>query len=349
MGAADRAFSKRVAEKGWIGLSWPVEYGGQALGDIERAIYTEEMIGHPAPMAYHFISERQMGPTIIRHGNAEQKELVRKIMDAELAICIGMSEPGAGSDLASVTTSARIDGDDFIINGQKIWTSHAHQSDWIMLVTRTNQDVPKHKGISLIFVDLTSPGVTIRPLIDMGDVHGFNEIFFDDVRVPRKNLIGEQDAGWYILAENLDYERGGIERICFARWLLDDMLAHMKTADREPQARYQRLRTEIADRVIEYEVGRLLCYRVAWLFGSGRVPNHEASISKMFGSEWAQRCSQTAMRLLQAYGIGGKPEERELARKIQAAYLHCAAHSILGGTSEIQRNVIATRGLGLPR
>ncbi|MCC7364442.1 MAG: acyl-CoA dehydrogenase family protein [Dehalococcoidia bacterium] len=349
LGAHDKDFSKRVAERGWIGQAWPREFGGQEMGFIERAIYTEEMITACAPVSYHFISERQMGPTLMRHGTDEQKQLIRKIASADMAICIGMSEPEAGSDLANVATRAVIDGDDYILNGQKIWTSHAQHSDMIMVVCRTNPDVPKHKGISLLLVDLKSPGISIRPLINMIGVHGFNEIFFDDVRVPRKNLLGRENEGWYILAENLDFERGGIERLVTTAKLHQELIEFMKTAPELPGGRKDALRHEIAEREIEFQVGWLLSYRVAWQFAQGLVPNYEASMSKVYGTEWTQRLARTGMHVVGAYGLMATPEQRELRRKIEDAYVNTLSHTLAGGTSEVQRNIISTRGLGLPR
>jgi alkylation response protein AidB-like acyl-CoA dehydrogenase len=342
-----RPFSKLLAARGWIGLAWPKEYGGQELGHIERTIVTEEMVTHRAPTGYHFIGERQMGPSLMRQGTEEQKrDFLPKIVNADVSFCIGMSEPGAGSDLAGVQTRAVRDGDEYVVNGQKIWTSGAHLSDWVWLVCRTDPDAPKHRGISILLVDLKSPGITIRPLINMGGQHGFNEVFYDNVRVPVKNLVGEENRGWYVVAENLDYERSGIERIAGTGGLFRDLLAHLRASgDRASTA----VRHALADRAIEYEVGRMLAYRVAWLLSAGRVPNYEASMSKAYGSEWTQRVARTGMSLVASAGLMGTPEERALRAKIEQAYLSTVSATIAGGTSEIQRNIIATRGLGLPR
>jgi alkylation response protein AidB-like acyl-CoA dehydrogenase len=236
-----------------------------------------------------------------------------------------------------------------VVNGQKIWTSHAQNADMIFLVCRTNPDVPKHKGISLLLVDLQSPGISIRPLVNMIGVHGFNEIFFDDVRVPRSNLVGKENEGWYILAENLDFERGGIERLVTTARLHEELIAFLKTAPDLPGGRKDVLRHELAAREVEYHVGRLLAYRVAWQFSQGIVPNYEASMSKVYGSEWTQRVACTGMEVVGAYGLGATPEQRELRRKVEDAYVNTLSHTIAGGTSEVQRNIIATRGLGLPR
>ena len=350
-GAFNQAFSKKLAAQGWIGLAWPKEYGGQELGHIERTIFTEEMVLHEAPTAYHFIAERQMGPSLIRHGTEEHKRFfLPRIVSADVSFCIGMSEPGAGSDLANVQTRAVRDGDEYVVNGQKIWTSNAHLADWMWLVCRTAPNAPKHRGISILLVDMKSPGISVRPLINMAGTHGFNEVFFEDVRVPAKTLVGEENRGWYIVAENLDFERSGIERIAATAGLFRDLVDYVRThRDRGRGGPALAARLELADRAIEYEVGRMLAYRVAWLLSQGRVPNYEASMSKVYGSEWTQRLARTGVKIMTAFGMARTPEERALRAKIERAYLTTAAATIQGGTSEIQRNIIATRGLGLPR
>jgi alkylation response protein AidB-like acyl-CoA dehydrogenase len=343
-----RTFSKKLAARGWIGLAWPKEYGGRNLSALDRLIFTEEMILRQAPTGYHFVAERQMGPSLIAYGSDEQKrEHLPKIINADESWAIGMSEPNAGSDLANVQTRAVRDGDEYIVNGQKIWTSNAHLADLIWLVCRTDPDAPKHKGISVLIVDLHSPGVTVRPLVNMGNQHHFNEVFFEDVRVPAKNLVGEENRGWYITANNLDHERSGIERIVNSGMLFYDVLAYARRFRDDPRA--ETLRTELAERYLELQVGRLLAYRVAWLQSQGRVPNYEASMSKVYGTEWTQRMCNTAMRMVATFGLVDSPEARRLRERIEHGYLNAASLTIAGGTSEIQRNIIAMRGLGLPR
>jgi alkylation response protein AidB-like acyl-CoA dehydrogenase len=349
-GAFSQPFSKKLAEKGWIGLAWPAEYGGRNLSPIERTIFTEEMVAHEAPTAYHHVAERQMGPSIIRQGTEEQKrDILPKIVSADISFAIGMSEPGAGSDLANVQTRAVHDGDDYIVNGQKIWTSNAHKADMIWLVCRTDPEAPKHRGISILLLDMKSPGISVRPLINMAGTHGFNEVFFDNVRVPRRNLVGEENRGWYVVAENLDYERSGIERIAATAGLFHDIVSYVRRRTDAAGAQVEGARRALADRAIELEVGRMLAYRVAWLLSQGKIPNYEASMSKAYGSEWTQRLAGTGVKVMTAYGMARTAEERALRRKIEGAYLTTVAATIQGGTSEIQRNIIATRGLGLPR
>ena len=349
-GGFSQPFSKMLAARGWIGLAWPKEYGGQELGHIERTIFTEEIVTQGAPTGYHFIAERQMGPSLIRQGTEEQKqEFLPRIVNADVSFCIGMSEPGAGSDLASVQTRAVKDGDDYIVNGQKIWTSSAHLADWVWLVCRTDPDAPKHRGISILLVDLKSPGITIRPLINMAGHHGFNEVFYDNVRVPVTNRVGEENRGWYVVAENLDYERSGIERIAGTGGLFRRLVAYVGEQRHSGRRTTMTIRHALADRAIEYEVGRMLAYRVAWLLSQKRIPNYEASMSKAYGSEWTQRVARTGMSLVATNGLTRSAEERALRTQIEQAYMTTVSATIAGGTSEIQRGIIAGRGLGLPR
>jgi hypothetical protein len=347
-GGTDRAFSKRLAERGWIGVAWPQEYGGRGLGPVEQMIYTEEMILANAPRGYHFVGERQVGPSLIRHGTeAQKREWLPRMMNADVSFALGLSEPGAGSDLAAAATRAERDGDEYVVTGQKIWTSNAHLSDCIWLVVRTDPAAPKHRGISCLMVDLDSPGVSIRPLFDMTGGHHFNEVFFDQVRVPVDRRVGEENQGWYILAEHLDFERSGIERLIDLEYIFQDVLALARERAREGRLGTA-LRSQLAELALELEVGRLMCYRVAWMQSAGQVPNAEASSAKIFGTEWSQRMMATAMRLLGLEGAASLPSAA-LAATVRTGYLNAVSRTIAGGTSEVQRNIIASRGLGLPR
>jgi 3-oxocholest-4-en-26-oyl-CoA dehydrogenase alpha subunit len=345
---SDRAFSKKLAERHWIGIAWPEQYGGRGLGAVEQMIYTEEMILANAPRGYHFTAERQVGPSLVLHGTEQQKrEWIPRIMNADVSFALGLSEPGAGSDLAAVTTRAVRDGDDYVVTGQKIWTSNAHESDCIWLVVRTDPNVPKHKGISCLMADLDVPGVTIRPLADMTGEHHFNEVFFDQVRVPVDRRVGAENQGWYILAEHLDFERSGIERLIDLEFLFHDVMTEARRQSKEGRLA-PAVRSRLAELALELEVGRLMCYRVAWMQSKGLVPNAEASSAKVFGTEWSQRMMATAMQVLGMSG-GGSSASAALAAQIRRGYLSAVSRTIAGGTSEIQRSIIATRGLGLPR
>ncbi|MDH5406727.1 MAG: acyl-CoA dehydrogenase family protein, partial [Candidatus Aminicenantes bacterium] len=210
----DPQFSKRVAQRGWIGLTWPKEHGGQGRSYVDRLILTEEMLRYGAPAACHWFADRQIGSAIVHYGTEEQKrELLPMILKGEAYVGLGMSEPDAGSDLASLKTRAVEDGDYYVIDGQKTWTSGGSHMNWIYLVARTDPDAPKHRGISEFFFEISLPGINVQPIVDItGGVH-FNEVFFDGVRIPKKCLIGEKNRGFYQILNQLDYERSGMERL----------------------------------------------------------------------------------------------------------------------------------------
>ena len=342
-----RAFSEKLGRRGWLGLTWPREYGGQARSVLERLILTEELLRAGAPVAAHWLGDRQVGPSILRFGTAEQRrEILPRITSGAIVFCVGLSEPNAGSDAAAVTTQAVEDGDGFVIRGQKIWTSFAHQADYCYLVARTDASGPKHKGISEFIVPMATPGITVRPLLDMTGEHHFNEVFFEDVRVPRTALIGQKDRGWYQIAVQLDYERGGIERV-LSNWpLLEDALAALRGSAvlRDPV-----MRDRLAGLRVDLEIARLMVYRIAWLADHGRVPNVEAAVAKSFGTELEQRIAETVAGLFQmaALGLAGTPRAA-LGGRVARAVLYAPAYTIQGGTSNILRNIIAHRGLGLP-
>jgi alkylation response protein AidB-like acyl-CoA dehydrogenase len=344
---------KKLADKGWIAPAWPKEYGGAGLSVMEQFIMNEEFalarttnVGGMGVM--------MIGPTLIIHGDEEQKkEHLPRILSGDVQWCQGFSEPGSGSDLASLQTRAVRDGDDYVINGQKIWTSGAQFAHWMFMLARTDPDAPKHKGISYFLVDMKSPGVTVRPLINMGGNAGFNEVFFDNVRVPAKNLVGEENRGWYIGTTTLDFERSGIgsavgqvlqvqDLIRFAKEHTSD---HMSQIDRSPTVRY-----ELTDRLIEAHTARLLSYRVITMQNKGMVPNYEASMTKLYASELGQRVAKTAMKVTGLYGqLLRDSSYAPRNGRYGGSYIQTVASTIAGGTSEVQRNIIAQRGLGLPR
>jgi alkylation response protein AidB-like acyl-CoA dehydrogenase len=347
-------FSRKMGEKGWIGLCWPKEYYGRGESYIYRLVLTEELLRCGAPAAAHWFGDRQMGPSLIRHGSAELKDyFLPLIARGEAYFGIGMSEPDAGSDLASVKTRAVEDGDDYVIDGQKVWTSGAHYIDYLYLVAKTDPDAPKHKGISEFIVDMELPGIEVRPLVDMTGAHHYNEVFFDNVRVPKRMLVGEKNRGWYQIAAQLDYERSGIERLMTNYPLYRDLIEYVKKTKRRgtPLAEERLVRNKLADLQVQYEVGRLLTYRVVWVLDQGRLPNYEAAMAKAFCTEFEQRLARVATQITGAYGQlrqGSKcvpPEFRESAAE---SYLFSPGYSIQGGTSEILRNIVALRGLGLP-
>lgn len=347
-----RRFTKKLAQKGWLTLAWPQAYGGMGAGHMKQLVYNEEMSYTGAPQATGS-GISLAGPTIMLHGTEAQKqEFLPPIAGGDSVWCQLFSEPGSGSDLASLQTRAVQDGDDFVVNGQKIWTSGAHQSDWAILLARTDPDAPKHRGISYFLIDMHSPGVEVRPLINMLNGHAFNEVFMENVRVPRQNMVGEFNRGWYVGATTLDFERSGIGRFASGRRQLEELVELAQSMSRENGSQDMRrsLKIELAERATELEAGRLLAYRVAWLQSQGKVPNYEASIVKVFGSEMMQRLALTGISMLGLAGqLGPGSPRAPLDGRLEAGYLAAVAQTIAAGTSEIQRNIIATRGLGLPR
>ena len=345
------AFRKKLANEGWLTIAWPKEYGGMGADHLRQLVYNEEMAYRGAPMGDQGVS--MLGPTLMIHGSEELKEkFLPPITRAEMRWCQGYSEPESGSDLASLQTSAVEDGDDFVINGSKIWNSSAHHADWIFFLARTDQEAPKHRGISFLLADLKSPGLTVRPIISMAGVHSFNQIFFDNVRVPKHQLVGELNRGWYVAMTLLDFERSGVARSAQARRVLEELVQYTqevkvngKTLSEDPL-----VRRRLADLAIEIGVSHMMSQNIAWMQSQGIVPNMEASVGKLFGSELTQRLYSTGLQILGLYGQLEKDAKwAPLKGRIERGWLLSFSSTIAGGTSEIQRNIIATRGLGLPR
>jgi len=345
----DREWLQKLAKRGWVAPAWPKGYGGAGMTVMQQFVFNEEMARARAPRP-NFLAIGLAGPTIIVHGTEEQKrEHLSGILSGETFWCQGFSEPGAGSDLASLQTRAVADGDDFIINGQKIWTSGAHRAQRMMLLARTDTEQPKHKGISYFLLDMKLPGITVRPLTNMADTPSFNEVFFDNVRVPKKDLLGELNRGWYVATTTLDFERSGIISGAGLQRLVYDIIAYAQQ-HRRRDAGWESVRHELADRAIETEIAIVLSYRVVTMQAKGLIPNQEASINKLYASELAQRIARTGVKVASLYGQlrAGSPRAADNGR-MDAIYRICIGSTLAGGTSEIQRGVIAQRGLGLPR
>jgi alkylation response protein AidB-like acyl-CoA dehydrogenase len=344
--AREAAEQWRVAltSKRWVAPQWPAEYGGAGLSAMEQFILNQELAQAGAPnVGGSGVS--LLGPTLIVHGTEEQKATyLPPILNGECAWAQGYSEPGSGSDLASLQTRAVRDGDDFIVNGQKIWTSGAHTADAIFLLVRTDPEAPKHRGISFLLIDdIHAPGLSVRPLVDMGGRHYFNETFFEDVHVPADNLVGEENRGWYVGMTLLDFERSNIGGAVGSRRMLTRIVEDLSGVEGASDA----TRAEIAERYIETEVMFQFSFRIISLQHRSIVPNYEASMSKLFNSELGQRLAQTATR---AFGLRSQAwDEGGLGARYGETYIRMVPATIRGGTSEVQRNVIATRGLGLPR
>ena len=343
---------KKLADKGWLTMAWPEEYGGQGVSHMMQVVFAEEMSYHRAPGRDVF-GTRMMAPTLMIHGTEEQKkEFLPPVSKGEVQWCQGYSEPESGSDLASLQTRAVEDGDDFIINGTKIWTSSAHRADHIMVLTRTDPDAPKHRGISFLLCDMNTPGLTVNPIINMAGDHGFNMVTFDNVRVPKKNLVGEQNRGWYVGATLLDFERSGVDYSAGGRRVLEELTDYAKNSNQNGSLISDNpiMRNRLANLAIEVEVSRLISYNIAWMQGEGLVPNKESSMGKVVGTELQQHLSETGMQMLGLHGqLEPGSKYAPLDGRIEHMHLTNVSETIQAGTSEIQRNIIATRGLGLPR
>ena len=347
-----REFLQELAPKSWIAPAWPKDYGGLGLGFWDQVIFNEEMAYWRAPRI-NAPAVGYLGPTIMIYGSDEQKaQHLPGITSGKVQWCQGYSEPESGSDLASLQTRAVQDGDDFIINGQKIWTSQAHYADWIFLLARTDPDAPKHRGISYFLLDMKSPGVTVRPLVNMGNQHGFNEVFFDNVRVPRSGLMGELNRGWYIATTTLDFERSSVATSAGSLRTLEELTDFAKTTESNGKRLLEMppVRNKLSDLWIELDIAKFLSYRVVSMQERGLVPNHEASIVKVFNSEYNQRLARTGLHMLGLYGqLQPETPYAQLHGRFERSYVTTVGSTIAAGTSEIQRNIIATRGLGLPR
>ena len=347
-----RSFQKKLAERRWLTLGWPEEHGGLAASHMMQVIYKEEMSYFRAPTQLGVGPDR-LGPTIILYGTDEQKRRhLPGIAAGETVWCQGFSEPEAGSDLASLQTTAVADGDYFVINGQKIWTSLAHRADWCILLARTDREAPKHKGISYLLLDMKTPGVEVRPLVDMLGRNTFNEVFFDSARIPRDCLVGELNRGWYVAAATLDFERSGIDRVMTGIRTYEALVEYAAQAGADGGRLLDdtRVRQKLAELAIEFQAGRLLAYRVASMQEKGQIPNAEASMSKLYGTELQGRLAEAGMEIL---GLGGQiepgPRGASLQGQVEQFYMLASALTVAAGTSEIMRNIIAMRGLGLPR
>jgi alkylation response protein AidB-like acyl-CoA dehydrogenase len=354
-GEAEYQFARgvrlKLAAKGWTAPAFPREVGGLAASFARQAIFNEELAYHRLPSP-DIISVNYVAQTLMLYGTPEQKAHIPRIVAAEEVWCQGYSEPGSGSDLASLQTRAIRDGDDYVINGQKIWTSNAHHANWMFLLARTDPDAPKHRGISYLLLDTQTPGISIRPLINMAGRHGFNEVFFDNVRVPVSNRVGEENRGWYVGMATMDFERSAIASSASLRRSYEDLVAFVRETGSTGSLGLRRevARVELAELGIEIAVARMLSLRVLSMQQAGLVPNYEASIAKMYSTELSQRFARVGTRILGAYGElrPGSPYAR-LDGAFSESYMQTVAATIGGGTSEVQRGIIATRGLGLPR
>jgi alkylation response protein AidB-like acyl-CoA dehydrogenase len=353
--AHGKAWQRKLYEAGWCGIAWPKEYGGRGATLIEQILFQEEMARARSPMLINLAGLTMGGPVLIAHGTDQQKRRhLKKILSAEEIWCQGFSEPNAGSDLAALKTRAVLDGDDFVVNGQKVWTSYARFADWCMLLVRTDADAPKHRGITFLLVDMHSPGVTVRPLKQINGAEDFNEVFFEDVRVPRANVIGEVNGGWEIAITTLMHERATLtfSRQLQSRMALNDMIAFSRgwQHDGHPVVADPLIRQQLAQAIIEGAAIKYTAYRSLTKTLRGGVPGPEGSMEKLFWSEMYQRQLETALAIEGPYAqlVEGSPHVPD-GGQWPHLFLYSRGRTIAAGSSEIQRNIIAERVLGLPR
>ena len=352
--AISQRLRKKLADKGWLTSSWPKEYGGRDAPITTQLVIAEES-------AYARFSAREqgvgfLGPAIIQHGTEEQKrKFLPPISRAEIVFHQGFSEPDAGSDLAGLKTTAKRDGDFYVINGQKIWGGNLRFADYSFLLARTDQEAPKHKGLSLLVIPADTPGLRYEEFGNLGG--GTQNIaYYDDCRVPvHEALIGEENQGWYTAMAVLNHERVVLEYSSMGRRLLDDVIGawEMRRAGSAKSGMGPVMRNKLAQAAVELEVARMLVYRIAWLEGRGTHATFEASEFRLFGTEMIQRFTQTASELLGLYaqvtGADAHPQYVTALGAIEHLYRYAVSFTIMGGTAEVQRTVIASQGLGLPR
>lgn len=343
-----RRWQRKLYEAGYLGMDWPAEWGGRGATEVEKSIFEEEMARADAPQILNFLGIGLLGPALIHHGTeAQRRRYIPPMLAAEEIWCQGFSEPGAGSDLASLRTSATLDGDHFVINGQKIWTTFGPWADWIFVLARTDSK-DRHGGISFILCKLDTPGVTVRRLRQITDESEFGEVFFEDARVPRENLVGQIGEGWRIAMTVLAYERGAMSLAYAARIGRD--IERLAAACKQIGRTGGATRDKLARLLVENEVMRANGIRTLANLADGNKPGPESSLEKLFWSEFDKRFRETALDIL---GAGG-----QLLRAAPAArsdvdwareFLWSRAGTIYSGSSEIQRNIIAKRVLNLPQ
>jgi 3-oxocholest-4-en-26-oyl-CoA dehydrogenase alpha subunit len=347
-GELGRKFIKKFAANGWLTSNWPIEYGGLGASAVANFAIREEMAYARVPLA--FVAAHMAGPTIMHFGSEEMKQKwLLPIARGEVEFALGYTETQAGSDLSLIQIRAEDKGDHFIVNGQKMFNTHAHVADFHWLAACTDPQAKRYRGVSLLIVDLKSPGITVRPMITMAGWRT-NEVFYDDVVVPKENMVGEINQGFYYTMAALDYERmfplGSYYR------LFDDIVKYVRETklNGHPLSQNPIIRNRLAELKIEIEASKLLYYRLAHMLDKGEIPNYQTSMQKTFATELGQRITKTGMDILGLYGQLRKGDRwAKLAGEVEFYYRWSVVDTIYAGTSEIQRNIIAIRGLNLPR
>jgi alkylation response protein AidB-like acyl-CoA dehydrogenase len=347
-----RQICGKLAERDWLTLAWPPEHGGAGASVWMQVVLREEMWAHDEPRGPQYMNLNYIGPLIIRFGSGDQKaRFLPPMARGEVIWTQGFSEPEAGSDLVSLRTRAEPRGDRFVVNGQKIWSSYADSpADWCLLLARTDDHVPKHRGISVLLVDMQAPGVTVRPIDTMAGPHELNEILFDDVGVPADCLLGEQNRGWQIVKTGLTFERAGIARYARAGRLIELLVDHARQApvDGRPLWEDPLVRAKLADLRIRYEAARLLNYRAIAMQEAGQVPTAETSIARIHNTQLEQLVSHVGLEIIGPLGqLTHDDDSAPLSGTVWRQWVRNIPTTIAGGSLEIQKNIVA-RALGLP-
>lgn len=339
---------RKMAERGWLSLPWPKRYGGQERSQVEFSIVREEIYIRGAP-GFDSIGSCMLAPVLLAYGTEEQKaKHLPPVAKGEVQWCQGFSEPDAGSDLASLTTRAVEDGDYFVLDGQKCWTTLGYRADWGFFLVRTDPTAVRHRGLSFLLVDMKTPGITLNPVYDLLGHRHWNEVFLEGVRVPKENLVGEKNQGWRVATTLLNYERSNIEIGAAGRRGFLRLLHYVR--ERGALAKNPIIRQKIASLAAEVEVGRMLCYHVAWLQDRGLDPAYEASMSKVFANNLLLHVADASLLVSGVYGqLSNGSKWAPLDGAVAQIYLAYQPWTLASGSPEIQKKVIATLGLGLPK
>ena len=348
-----KQWQRRLYAAGYVAMGWPVEYGGRGFDVMRQTIVNEEMVRARAPGLIGTMGIQMVGPTLMKYGTEKQRQqFLPRILTADDIWCQGYSEPGAGSDLASLRTRAELDGDTFVVNGQKVWTSNAQFADWMFCLVRTDPTAPKHAGISYVLIDMKTPGITVRPLVQMTGDPGFNEVFFEDVRVPRENLVGELNQGWQVANATLAHERNMLGATTRTQQMLQSLVRLARTQKRngKPASADPVVRQRLAALAIRVETMKLEAFRQLTDAIQGRRPGISAAVNKLVATELNHDLAKAALEILGSYGPLGRHDARARDRGIWPLdYMFSLGLIIGGGTSQIQKNIISERGLGMPK
>jgi alkylation response protein AidB-like acyl-CoA dehydrogenase len=355
-----RTWQRKLYDAGYLAMGWPKQYGGGAEAGADpretlmrQTIVAEEMLKARAPSVIGAMGVQMVGPTLMQYGTEAQKRtFLPKILSAEHIWCQGYSEPGSGSDLASLKTRAELVGDFFIVNGQKVWTSNAQFADWMFCLTRTDPGAPKHKGISYILIDMRTPGITVRPLVQMTGDKGFNEVFFEEVKVPRQNLVGELNQGWQVANATLSHERNMLGSTTRTQQMFEGLVHVARTRRRggKPASADPWIRQRLADLAIRVESMKYHSYRQLTDLLRGRSPGIAASVNKLVSTELNHAICALAIEVLGDYGVLDRKSRHVVDRGIWPyEFMFTLGLIIGGGTSQIQKNIISERGLGMPK